>query len=114
MADWYTKGILTNPLVNTILADSTDSAPLGTGPMATPCDCGYLIIVSSTVQAVIILELRDGTNTSTVLSHAYIINANTTFALHQPYPQHIDAGGRWRLRLNAAITGSIQGSLHTD
>lgn len=100
-----TGGAFTNPAINTILADS--------GPL-TDNTHEVTILVSSTVAAVVVLEYRNATDTANVWSQYVIIPANS----FQPYKIEkfviTNLNERLRMRLNAAITGSIQASILID
>jgi len=102
---WFTNGILTNPAINTILADS-GALPEAGGPVSTR------VIVSSTVICAPILELRDAANSANISSQAFILAANTSLEIELPITWA--AGERMRVRLNAAITGLIQVSIITS
>jgi hypothetical protein len=98
----YTGGILTNPAINTILADSGARPPGGKSP-------GF--VVCSTVSAAFTMEYRDAANAVNLYSQVFTVVANQCF--QYTYPVNFDTADqeRIRLRLNAAITGSMQASL---
>lgn len=107
--NWYTAGIQTNPAANAIIAD--------TGPLAFPNSgngsgtMNFTVIVSSTVAAIIHVEIRDAANTAVVRSQAFMVPANTTFQSVKNIAIPLDGGERLRLRMNGAVTGSVQGSI---
>ena len=102
---WFTNGILTNPAIDTILVD-TGAFAEATGPLI------VRVIVSSTVIAAPILELRNAANSANISSQAFISPANTTVELDLPVTWAVSE--RLRVRLNAAITGLIQASIITS
>lgn len=107
--NWDTAGILTNPAANAILAD--------TGPQTYPTSgdgsgtLNFTVIVSSTVACIVHIELRDAANAATIKSQAVILPANGTFQSIKNLAVPLNGGERLRLRLQAAITGSAQGSI---
>jgi hypothetical protein len=98
----YTAGALTNPAINAILADSGPTQLSGKNPA---------LVVCSTVAAVVVLERRDAANAVNLYSQVFAVPASSCFMY--TYPQSFDAAEneRFRIRLNAAITGSIQATL---
>ncbi len=98
---WVTGGILTNPATDAIIVDT--GAYVG-GQTAVTC------VIASTVAAIIILEYRNAANTLNLNSQAIIIPANTTFDLTVPGVS-LNVNERFRARLFAGITGSLQASL---
>jgi hypothetical protein len=101
---WFTNGVLTNPAINTILADTGALTEAG-GPVSTR------VVVSSTVISAPIFELRNAADSANISSQALILAANTSLEIE--FPVTWAAGERLRLRLNAAITGLIQASIIT-
>jgi hypothetical protein len=101
-----TGGILTNPVANTILVD--------TGPLDGPANHTIQIFVSSSVNAVVVIENRDSANTANVWTHAFPIGANAPFQMKVDSFTTNGTGERLRIRLNANITGVIQASVITD
>jgi hypothetical protein len=104
MPSWLSNGALTNPAIDTILAD--------TGPFngSSPRSCSA--VIASTVAAVVFFEYRDAANAANVKSQAIPVAANELVRLEIPNLDTL-VGERYRLRLNAAVTGVCQGSLFT-
>jgi hypothetical protein len=101
MPSWDTAGPLTNPVVNAILADT---GPLGPGGKS------WSVWVSSSVAAVVVVEYRDAANAANVKAHTIPMAAMSTILITLPNLDTADQE-RLRLRLNAAITGVMQGSI---
>lgn len=99
---WNTAGLLTNPAVNTILTES--DVFVGDGPR--PC----LVMVASTVACVVVYEWRNAANDANKQFQAFPVAANGFMRIDIPYVDALE-GERFRLRLNAAITGVCQASL---
>jgi len=101
---WVSAGPLVNPAIDTILAD--------TGAIVSGGGGNLQMIVASTVACVVVLERRNALNTANISSQIFPV------AAADPYDLKIVVGWadgeRFRLRLNAAITGSAQASLITD
>jgi hypothetical protein len=98
---WFTAGILTNPAIDTILADT------GAVPAAIS---GVTIILGGNIACVATIEHRNAANNANNASQVIA----TTAGIATPfYLQGIDVqpGERVRIRLNAAVTGSIQASV---
>jgi hypothetical protein len=100
---WSTAGILTNPAIDTILAD-TGAVATTSGPV------DIHVIVGGSVASIITIEHRNSTNTANISSQVVAFGANVAeeFDLKNII---LAASERVRLRLNAAVTGSIQGSI---
>lgn len=100
-----TGGAFTNPAINTILVD--------TGQLSDN-NHEVTVMVSSTVAAVAVLEYRNAANDANVWSQYIILPANgfATFRIDKFTVSTFNE--RIRLRLNAAITGSIQASILID
>jgi len=101
--EWFSNGPLTNPAANAILADT---GPYSVGGPSSICIRS--MVVASTVTAIIILEHRDATNTSTVHSQGMPVPANSSMI----YPSIcviLSDQERIRIRLN---TGTVWGSIH--
>jgi hypothetical protein len=105
---WYTEGIKTNPLTDTILAESAQFDFGSTHKIS--------VICATTVGAIIILELRNGANSANVVSQAITLVAMTPFAFSLGTGLQIDDvdGGRMRIRLNSTIVGQAQCSLFIE
>jgi hypothetical protein len=93
-------------VTDTILADS--------GP--TPIDGGVRgkFFMSTTVQAIGVIEWRNASNTANVKSQAFVLPANSSIQIMLEFPLIMSTGERLRLRLNAGVTGSVQGSIFSD
>lgn len=98
----YTQGALTNPAVNAILADSGARPPGGKTPA---------FVICTTVAAVVVLEYRDAANAANIYSQVFTVSANTCFRYEFPPVFDTADQERFRLRLNAAVTGTLQASL---
>jgi hypothetical protein len=99
---WFSAGALTNPAIDTIMADS--------GAAAVPGQTSVTVICASTVAAILALEHRNATNTANIASQIVTVAANGT--------AHVSVAGisyatseRFRVRLTAAITGQAQCSI---
>lgn len=99
---WGTAGPLTNPTAGAVLADTGNLPLQGLAPQ---------VFVSATVQCAVIAEHRDATNTVTKMSHIFPVNASAPFEMDWKFPFDIGEGERFRLSLNAAVTGRVQGSI---
>ena len=99
---WFTAGAQTNPLIDTILAD--------TGALTNGGVSAVTFCVSSTVAAVVVLEQRNAANTANIVSHIFPVAAMTPLIIEFPGVPFAPSE-RFRARLNAAITGQIQVSL---
>lgn len=98
---WISGGAFTNPAINTVLAEAVAN---GNGLPMSPN-----FICASTVASVAVLEWRDATNATNLKSQYILIPASTTIQIEVPSTQfYIGPNERMRLRLNAAITGSMQ------
>jgi hypothetical protein len=102
---WVTAGVQVNPAANAILADS-GPVTFGTHKLT--------IIVASTAAAVVVLEHRNAANSANLESQIIPVNANVPFAFALGTGLDTAEGERIRLRLNAAITGSVQGSIFIE
>jgi hypothetical protein len=100
-----TNGVLVNPAVNAILAD--------TGPLPGPANHTATIIASSSVAMVIVLEYRDAANGANLWAHTFPIAAQQPFKLDINLTMNADLE-RLRVRLQAAIAGQAQVSILTD
>ena len=102
-----TSGRINNPSANAVLAD--------TGPV--PEITGYLaqVVVSSTVDAKVMLEIRNATNTATVWSFMIAVKASDTKPINFGGVFELEPVERLRLvmdpNLVGSLTGSIQGGL---
>lgn len=99
----YTAGIQTNPTANQILAD--------TGPCEANDAHDMTMLVSTTVAGFVFLERRNAANDAVVWSHALPMAANTPLVVHVGNVIECLQGERFRLRLNAGVTGQVQGTL---
>lgn len=97
---WFSGAPQTNPAINTILVDTGALDNTWLAPT---------ILCASTVAAVVVLEWRDSANATNLKSQYLILAANTTSPpITFPTQYLFTPGERLRVRLNAAITGSIQ------
>lgn len=103
-AAWYTNNIVTNPAANQIIAD--------TGAIGDGWGHDFDVCVSSTAIAAIVIEWRDATNTANVFAHIIPIPANGSVCFTSRGSLTFQVGERVRLRMNSAITGSVQGSIN--
>jgi len=100
---WFDGGIQTNPVINAILVD-TGALPAS--------QFAAKIILGGNVAAVATVEQRDSTNTTNLKTQTIAIPINGVVDLDFPGVV-ISANERIRLRLNAAVTGSIHASILT-
>lgn len=98
--DWYTAGAIVNPVANTIMADS--------GAAPTEQMLAFKVICASTIAAVLVLEWRDSTNTTNKYYQYLPVAANTPLQVNLDWPVFMTTGERFRIRINAAVTGSTQ------
>jgi len=105
-ADWFTAGVLTNPVTDTILADTGVIA--GALPNSY---CVNTIVISSNVAAVIFLEQRNAANSANINSQAILIQASDTITYPRFCVVLTEVNQRIRLRLNAGVTGTMQASI---
>jgi hypothetical protein len=98
---WTTGGILTNPATDAIVADT--GAYVGGQTQITA-------VIASTVASILIVEHRNAANTANINSQAVIVSANETYVLQIPGVS-LAPNERFRVRLFAGITGSLQASL---
>jgi hypothetical protein len=96
-----TNNILTNPATNALLAD--------TGAL-NGSQTSLTALISSEVACIVFFEYMNAANTVALYSHAFIIGANTSQQFDLPGLSYL-VGERFRLRLNAGVTGHVQGSL---
>jgi len=98
---WQSAGVQTNPVADTILADSGAIAAGGTFSVTMGC--------VTSVPATVALELRDAANTTTLNSMSFnILDISKLTDLVQ-FSITVAANQRLRIRLVNAITGQIQG-----
>jgi hypothetical protein len=101
---WYTSGLLVNPGVDAILAD--------TGPMtAATRKLPPEMIVSSSVPIDVMVEHRDAANSTNLNSHRFRVQKNVTHYLNVSHTLAMGANERVRIRLVAAVTGTVQASI---
>jgi hypothetical protein len=100
---WTDGTILTNPAINAILADS--------GALAAGVT-GVKILFGGSVAAIATIEQRDAANTANVKTQTIAIVANQVICIDLPGVSFA-ASERIRLRLNAAVTGSLHASIFT-
>jgi hypothetical protein len=106
-ADWFTAGVLTDPVTDAILADT--GAIAGALPNSY---CVNAIVISSNVAAVVILEQRNAANAANITSQAILIQANDTITYPRFCVVLTGVNQRIRLRLNLGVTGVMQASIH--
>lgn len=100
---WVTGGILTNPANNAVIADT--GAISGGGST-------YTALVASSAICRVIIAVRNDTNTADVAVQHLFVPANGNLAISIPID--VPPGGRVVLRMGAALTGSVQGSILKD
>ena len=104
---WGSAGLQTNPLVNAVLAEVVNSGADNALHWKFTC--------SSTVAATVVFEHRDAANAANVHAQGYFLTANQPFTDSSGVPTTVlFSGERFRIRLNAAITGLIWCSVLTD
>jgi len=104
---WLDGQVFTNPAANTVLIDSGPSIPEGDQQLP-------MILISSTVAAVVLLQHRNAVDDATLHQHALVVGANQTLVV--PSLGSIDAaesGQRLRCVLFTTIVGRIQVSFFT-
>jgi len=99
---WFSAGVLNNPAVNAILADTGAIPNAGSGRA--------IVVFSSDVAAIAIIEKRDAANTSNLNTQAIILAANETVSV-ELLGMVWAVNERFRVRLNAAVTGNVQASI---
>jgi hypothetical protein len=100
---WSTAGIQTNPLIDTILADTGAVADAVTRVTA---------VIGGNVAMVVHFEHRNAANNANLFSQVLAAAANAPFVLPLD-GLTVAAGERLRVRINPAVTGSVQASLYT-
>ncbi len=100
---WASEGILTNPALDAILADS------GALPA---CTTGVTVLLGGSVACICTLEHRNAANTANIASQVIAITANQLLPMDLPGVVFA-ANERIRIRLNVGVTGSLQASLLT-
>jgi hypothetical protein len=98
---WFSAGPLTNPIIDTILAD-TGPAPANSADVD--------IIVASTVAAVVMIELRNAANTLNVSSQTIPVPLNGIVSVTLP-DINWATNERLRVRLTAAVVGQVHCSI---
>jgi len=100
---WSSSGILTAPASDTILADS--------GPLLGGMGEAQVLFGGNTA-VIAVAEHRNAANTANVAFQVVASPANTS--VQHTFPGlTFAANERFRLRLNAPSTGSVQGSVFT-
>jgi len=105
---WYTEGAKTNPANGEVLADS---GPLTEGAVTLNSVPVPVVIISSTVNAMVVLQLRNPANDSTVASQGFAVGAHSPFVMPSFGSISLQSGQRLRLVLVGGVTGAMQGSL---
>jgi hypothetical protein len=100
---WASGGILTNPAIDAILADSGSLAAGQTN---------VRVVFGGSVAAIATIEHRNTLNTVNVNSQTIAIAANEVVSIDLPGVIFV-ATERVRLRLNAAVVGSLHASIFT-
>lgn len=103
---WNSALLQTNPAANAIVAD--------TGPALGDNARKWYTICSSTVSAILIVEHRDAANATNLHSQGFFLPANGTVTMGPDSALVVLNGERVRLRLNAAVTGSLWCSVFLD
>jgi len=99
---WFSAGVQTNPVIDTILADT--AGVNGNGSLK--------VILGASVATIATIEQRNAANTANVNAQVVAVPANGVLCIELlgiPFA----ASERLRVRLNAAITGSCQASILT-
>jgi len=107
MAECYTEGLKTGfPLAaNTLLAEYVNGLGYTVAPVP-------LIVMGSSVLAVIEMQRRNAANTADVWTHRFWLDAAHPSVMLGPENGFaLDSGERLRLFLVASLFGSVQGSL---
>lgn len=99
---WFSAGILTNPVIDTVLADTGALAGAGSGRIK--------VVLGGNVAVIAVVERRNALNTANISSQVIACAANTVFEMEIPGEAWADQE-RYRIRLNAGITGSTQASV---
>ena len=98
----FTQGLLTNPTINTLVAD--------TGAMAAN-GVNIKIIVGASVASRFAIEWRNAANTANLWSQIVANPANQSISVDLPVGIPFAAGERLRIIMAAALTGVAQGSI---
>jgi hypothetical protein len=98
---WFSAGPLTNPAIDTILAD-TGAAPANSATV--------IVVVASTVACVAMIEKRNALNTANVSSQVVPVPLNGIVSVKLPDINWVD-NERLRVRLTAAVVGQVQCSI---
>ena len=101
---WATAGVQTNPAIDAILADS--------GAIAAGGVTEATIILGGNVAAVCTIEQRNAANSANVNTQVIACAAGSVEQVKLPGVS-LAANERIRVRLNAAVTGSLQASVFT-
>jgi hypothetical protein len=99
---WFTSGVLVNPAIDAILAD--------TGPAAAGEQSSVKVIIGGSIALIVALEYRNAANTVNVNSQIISSLTNAVEEVELPGLNY-QTGERFRLRLVAAVVGSVQGSI---
>lgn len=102
-AMWVSNGIVTNPGVAAVVADT---GAIGGGASS------YTIIVAANAIARFEVAVRNAANNADVKVQNFYVTANGNFTATLPID--VPPGGRIVIRTPAAITGSVQGSILKD
>lgn len=101
---WYTGGVMVNPILNAVLADS--------GPAPADTTGEVMLILSSTALGQVVFEHRNANNDANVHSHAFALGANDS--KESAVIIDVVAGERIRVRAAAAIVGTVQVSMFSN
>lgn len=101
---FYTEGLKSSPLANTILADS--------GAFETGTGVDITVLLSGTLACTVAFEHRNAANDATLQAHTFIFGANSPHCLHLANSFIVGEGERLRLRLVQTSVGDVQGSMN--
>jgi hypothetical protein len=99
---WFSAGVLTNPILDTIMADTVGVN--GSGSLR--------VILGGSVPVIATIEQRNAANTANINSQVIAVAANEVLSLDLPGIPFATSE-RLRVRLNVGITGSCQASILT-
>ncbi len=108
-AAWLVSGVVTNPAANQVVVDS--------GGFPIDSARGFCVFAASTVGVVLRFQYVDVNGTSVLREQIIAVAANASNSFCPPSGRmEVDtlAGQRFRVIVNAAVTGSLSVSLHSD
>lgn len=106
---WISSGIVTNPTASQVLDD--------TGPITGPTQITFCLVASSTVAAIVDLQLVDSTGATVRNEQYFSIPANDTRDFCLPDGMNVTTaanGDHLRIINVTAITGKVAASLWQD